>query len=203
MRPQYGNSAGRNKGKTYKKLTGGELATPESEKRGRHFMNWYNGMNAFMRIRNFDPEIAADTVLQIYDDILYKDLIVQNYKAYYLRAYHTIKLKRAIAVAERENTHEDIFAVIDMPEIETHNEDVYLRLDDLCADIMQFVRVNYSARDISLFEIYTGLYPDIDYAKMSRLLGISEWIIAKAINEIKRDLKEMYTETALRLRSML
>lgn len=199
--------SGRNLGKKYKKLTGDEIATPASEARGAKFINWYGAaMVKFMRkrIRDLDDETASETMLQIYNDIVYKDAHVKNYFSYYLRAYHTMRLKRAIEYTkytERtpliEAQHEDI------TDNQFDSELYEAQADNLCAELLGYVRSNYTAREVSLFEIYTGLHPDVSYESMGEMLGISASLISNTISAIKKDLRIRYAEKRLALLSLL
>lgn len=194
--------SGRNKGKKYIKLTGEEIATAESEARGTRFVNWYGVMFKFLRkkVRNLDDETATETMLQIYNDIVYKDVRIANYFKYYLRAYHTMKLKRAIEYSKHIERcpliceqHEDIV-------VADFDVDKYEGIaDKLCADILEHVRGKYNAREVSLFEIYTGLYPDVSYEYLGDMLGISASLISNTISAIKRDLRIEYAEQRLSL----
>jgi hypothetical protein len=200
--------SGRNLGKKYKKLTGDELVTPESEARGAKFVNWYSAARVkFLRkrVRDLDDEIANEAMLQMYNDIVYKGLCVKNYFSYYLRAYHTMRLKYAIEFGKRAAKHISVedSEVENLTAPEFDSEFYEQCADDLCAELMNYVRDNYTAREISLFEIYTGLHPDVSYESMGVMLGISASLISNTISAIKKDLRLKYAEKRLTLLSLL
>lgn len=212
--PQYGNSAGRNKGKKYVKLTGDEIATPEAERKAKRFIDWYGAMYVHIarRIRDHNPEIATDTMLQVYNDILYKGTHIKNYRAYYVRAYHTTKLKHDMEEAKRRGLHISFDAPADDSDVtlseiiaapdfdyELHEEIV----EQINSEILEYVRGKFSPMEISIFEIYVGLQPDVSYTVMGKMLGISANRIYLIVSAIKRDLQQNYTERRIFLLSKL
>lgn len=206
---QFGNSAGRNKGKKYIKLTGNEIATTEAERKGKHFVDWYGAFYKYMRKRwrDFDDEIAADVMLKVYNDILYRGLHLGNYFYYCTRAYNTARLKLNIDEAKRKSTHVSIDSddesceMIAAPDFDyaLHEEVV----DQINREIMDFVRGKFSAMEISIFEIYIGLQPSVSYVVMGEMLGISANRIYLIVSAIKRDLSVNYAERRNYLLSLL
>lgn len=211
--PQYGNSAGRNKGKKYVKLTGNEIATPEAERKAKRFLDWYGAMynHIARKIRGYNAEIATETMLRVYNDILYKGAHIKNYRAYFVKAYHTTKLKQDIeearrrgmhisfdAPAEEDTTLSEMIAAPDF-DYELHEEIV----ERINAEILDYVRAKFSPMEISIFEIYVGLQPAVSYTLMGELLGISANRIYLIVSAIKRDLSENYTDRRKYLLSLL
>lgn len=197
----YGNSGGKNKGKKYKKLTGYEVATPESSKRARAFMIWYGAnyekLKTALKLKErvFNDEIATDTALRIYDDIALKDLRIDSYKHYYFRAYHTNAMKY-----ERDKVRQNvIFPHNSNPEMlgELPAQDFdYQNYEDasaaLNAKILDHVLANYSPYKASIFEIYVGLQPDISCLRLAQILGLKQHTVWTILNEIRRDISELY-----------
>lgn len=190
--------AGKNLGKKYVKLRGGEVATPENEARARDFLTWY-GDNA-ARIRKklifdhlYDDEVATDTMLAVYDTIALKGLRVDNYQFYYLRAYHTNRL----AALKRTAAHET--DSIDAPRIDGRtiadtlaapqfDYDAYERaVDQLQSEITEYVREAYDPAACSIYEIYMGLQPDFTYTALAEMLGMKFRRVRSVVIEIKAD----------------
>lgn len=193
---KYGNSGGKNRGKKYKKLTGYEVATPESTKRARAFMIWYGHNFERLKVvlkyrgRGFNDEVATDTALKIHDDILLKDLRIGSYKHYYFRAYHTNAMRNA-----RDETRQNvIFSPLSnnnsAVEIEAPSFDsaYYEEVSDaLNTELLDYVSANYSPYKCSIFEIYIGLQPDVTCRSLSIMLGLAEHIVWTVLNEIRQD----------------
>lgn len=192
----YGNSGGRNRGKKYKKDYGD--TTPESENRARNFMDWYG--NNFTALRDkliydqfYDDEVATDTALYIYDCIAYKGLTVDNYKWYYLRAYHT-----AFMAAQKNKKHlvsvDDEESVIQLPASDFDSDTYEEVVETINTEVLEYVRESYDEVAVSLFEIYVGLSPDISYKRMSNILGIPATKIWPVIGQIKKDLVKRFDD---------
>lgn len=207
---KYGN----NKGKKYRKLIGGEVATKDSLRAARAFMGWYGLRFEELRDRliyahKFDDEVATDTALKIYDDIALKGTVINGkYKWYYFRAYHTNYI--AAKKLEQKETAQTIS--YDAPPINDYEGDGYIvaaqdtyayvnglaapdfdadafesATDLLRAEILEYVRANYAEENVSIFEIYMELLPEISYKKLAVLFGMPHQKIWQAIGEIKRD----------------
>lgn len=200
--------AGTNKGKKYTKLTGDEIATPEAERKAKHFLDWFGAIYPELkkRMRDHNEEISVDTMLQIYNDILYKGTRIQNYRGYFLMAYNTTKLKRAVDEARRTSVHvaiDDDEEVLNIaaPDFDYDlHESILAQIDE---EMLEYVRREFSPAEISIYEIYTGLQPTVSYGVMAKMLGISEQRIYRTVSAIKRELKANYTERRVYLLSIL
>lgn len=206
--------ANTNKGKKYVKLRGGEIATPENEARAREFMDWYAANERTIRTKLiyeslYDDQIATDTMLNVYDAIAYKGLRVQDYKFYFLRAYHTNRIaarKRSVPVESidapaRQGETPTIADTLAAPEF---NYEAYERtVDAFKTEITEYVRANYGPAECSIFEIYIALQPEISYPKMSRMLGIPSHRLWMAIGQIKKDLLKTFARRKDNLLSAL
>lgn len=211
--PQYGNSAGRNKGKKYVKLTGNEIATPEAERKAKRFIDWYGAMyhHIARKIRDHNAEIACDTMLQVYNDILYKGAHIQNYRAYFVRAYHNTKLKHDIEEGKRRTMYvsfdmpaeDDVTIAEILPAPEFDAELYEAVIEQINSEILEYVRAKFTPMEISIFEIYVGLQPSVSYALMGEMLGISANRIYLIVSAIKRDLSINMSERRNYLLSLL
>lgn len=192
----YGNSGGRNRGKKYKKLQGCEQATPESEARARHFMEWYGA--TFDELREkliyehlFDDEVLTDTALYLYDCIALKGFIIQDYKFYYLRAYHTARLAK-LKKRPFEIHDEDRLEQLSASEFNT--EQYENTVAALNTEILYYVREKYDPFAVSLFEIYIGLQPDISYKRLAALLGVPITQVWTNIGAIRKDVSTKFNK---------
>lgn len=191
----YANSGGKNKGKKYKKLTGYEIATPQSTKRARAFMLWYgrNYDRLRLKLRNWDDEIATDTALKIYEAIELKDLAIESYKHYYFRAYHTNAMKHRkdetaksvlfgpVSVGSTAVECDNLAApTFDFAQYESAS-------DALNTKIMEYVRAKYPPFETSIFEIFIGLQPDISCRGLSIMLGLSTPKVWEILSIIRKD----------------
>jgi len=222
-------TAGRNKGKKYKKLQGFEEPTELSQANATAFMYWY-GKN-FERLRDklifahlYDDEVATDTALTIYDNIALKGVVILDYQFYFLRAYHTNRVAKANRKAREISYDEGLyneFNKMDNGREPTSNrtslavaqliaaapdfdyEEYELAVDQLSTEMLDYVRANYDPLSVSLFEIYVGLLPGISYKKLSALLGIPVTRIWTSLGEIRKDLAERFAERKENLLSVI
>jgi len=202
---------GRNKGKKYIKLRGGEIATPENEARAQKFMRWYGYNVEYIRERLifdhlYDDEVATDTMLYLYECIALKGLAIDKYKWYYLRAYHTnllaAKKKRGeslkgIVYIDDEKVHAQLLAPdFDYAAYES-------AVDLLKGEILEYVRATYDPVAVSLFEIYVSLQPEMSYKKLAAMLGYPLQKIWPVIGAIRKDLALRYAEKRYFLLSII
>ncbi len=191
----YGNSGGRNRGKKYIKLTGNEVATPENEARAREFMRWYGEHVERLReslYRGYlDEDVMAGTALNIYEGIALKGMRIDRYWGYYLRAYHT-NLMAAKRRAQREEARwvrlsdPAVCAARMEAEVAMSNTGEAGAAGARREEILEYVRTNYEEWAVALFEIYVGLWPDISYKRLARLLGWPLHRIWPALGAIRR-----------------
>lgn len=187
----YGNSNKGNKGKKYVKLTGDEVATPENQKRADDFKLWfgenYAGLVRGMYAGQYDDQVFTDTFIYLYDCIALKGSRIDNYKGYFLRAYHTARLAGKKKVTVYTELH-----VINEPVAQENPPDPWGDFFD--AELMEYVRGQFDAVSVSLFEMYVGLQPDITYARLAEMLGISSNDIWPVIGAIKKDLRFRFAD---------
>lgn len=183
MKPS--TTTGRNTGKKYIKLRGHEVPTPQNELRAREFMTWYAAnMQKLERYAQgsggiLDADIFSDTFLRLYDDIALKGLNINNYTAYFLRAYRTKYID------SRKGITDDLDTDIADPVFDSKlYEEV---VETLSAEVFEYVRGRYDDVSISLFEIYIGLAPEVSYKRLANMLGIPEFKVWPAIGKIKKD----------------
>lgn len=194
-----------NKGKKYKKLRGGEVATADSASRARKFMMWF-GLR-FEEIQKgfgplFNDEVAVDTALRIREDIELKGLVINGkLRHYYIRSYNL----NLIAHKKRERTRTVMHVEIDndeegRPLAETLGcEDVDPReyeiaVDTLRDEVLEFVRRHHDPVAASLFEIYVELSPDISYNRLARMLGVPYRFVWQELGAIKKDVVYWFAE---------
>lgn len=185
---KYGNSGGRNRGKKYKKLKGFEQATPESEAKARAFMDWYGANYGVIRnkIAAFSEDTANDTAIYLYDCIALKGFEIKDNLGYFLRAYHTARLpkKKAPEIAIDEAPH------LTAPDF--NYEKYEATVEVINTEILDYVRARYKPYSASLFEIYIGLQPEINYKGLAEMLNIPYHTIRWYIREIVKDVEPRF-----------
>lgn len=199
----YGNSGGRNKGKHYVKLKGDEAPTPENEARAREFLEWYAGTEEELKRTLFpgfrEEELMVETAIGIYDAIALKGRRIDNYRGYYLRAYHTARLAAKKKAGEEEARRVGIEELRRRPgrtegafEMQTEGvdesgEEAPGRRGDLKEEVMEFVRGRYDEGAVALFEIYVALWPEISYKRLAEMLGWPLHRIWPILGRIRRE----------------
>lgn len=188
-----------NKGKKYIKLTGYEVATPESQARADEFLNWYaQNLHSLKRKlahngRTYDEDVASETAILIYDAIALKGAKVESFAHYFFRAYQTnaLRAKQGESKYAAEVLRIDASVTIEAP---TYDFAAFEKeADELSAEILQYVRENYAPLVCSLFEIYIGLQPETSYNKLSAMLGIPRSTIERNITAIRKDVAEAFS----------
>lgn len=210
----YGNSRGKNKGKKYKKLKGGEVATPEAAAAAEKFLKWFGRMYGYIaehliEPHNFDEDVYHDAVIQIHDAIALKDLVVRGkMRGYFLRVYHTalLKMRTDRDAYDRRNVSFSILS--DMNEADSPSEvvrhlktlqapeDLYVQwesaTDTLRVEMLDFVRRHYPDARGAMFEIYMELAPNITYKDLAKMLAIPQHRVEIGVRDIKADLVEWF-----------
>lgn len=211
MAAKYGNSGGRNKGKKYVKLNGNEIATEENEARAVDFMQWFGANFDVLRCKllygqYWDDQVATDTALYLYECIAFKGLRIDNYKWYYLRAYHTALLTSK----KKDGDQRAAYVSIDEPEYgvtlaaPSFDYVTYEKeLDAIQTEILDYVRSAYDQVSVSLFEIYVTLQPEMSYKKLARMLGYPANKIWPVIGSIRKDVAVRFADRRGFLLSLL
>lgn len=171
-----------NKGKKYKKLKGGEVATPENKERARDFLGWCAENTGKLRyyIRGtgcqVDEDLFSESMLKIHDAIAFKGTEVKDYTGYFLRTYRSLLINQ-----EKKSVSVPLSLDIVYVEDEQRN--------DVSAEIMDFVCTKFPGREGVLFEIYVALLlsnSDTNIPKMFKIPPVQVWRdiarIRRAIN---------------------
>ena len=188
---RLGNTAGKNKGKKYLKIKGDEVVTAENQGKADHFKYWF-GENYERLVRELiqkdtlDEDILNETFLRIHDKILYGGIVIQDYKAYFHRAFYTNYMQVVIDVSKgilaSIDGHDTIDnSMDDMPMIKVKAS--------LEADVLDYVFQNYSVHDFELFKMYVRLKPAINYESLSELTSIPKTRISYIISRIRNDVR--------------
>ena len=196
-----------NKGKKYMRLTGLEVATPENLARANEFLKWYGNNTADLKSRinknrshqnRFCPDLMGDTMLSIYDAIAYKGADVKDYIFYFYRSYYNLYLAGKnkprpdflddIRIGEDQTLNDTLEA----PDFDYYNYEI--EVDALKTEILDYVRARYNPVEVSLFEIYVGLYPDTSYKRISALLGIPFNKVWASIGAIRKDVAVNFSD---------
>lgn len=204
--------SGKNKGKKYIKLRGGEVATPENKARADKFVQWYGRNCEYIRQRLifdylYDDEVATETMLKIYEDIAYKGVDVRDKKFYFLRAYHTnyiaAQKRKGKEVARWEYIEDNSAQYVEVAAPSFDYEQYERVTDALQREILDFVRGKYAPLEVSIFEIYIYLQPEMSYKKLAAMLGIPANKIWPIIGGIKKDVARKFEQRRYYLLSLL
>ena len=180
-----------NKGKTYIKLTGAEVPTPEAEKRAKSFLGWFalrldHIKGVLIYKEKLDEDLLIDTALTIRDAILYRNLIIKGkYKWYYLRSYHT----NYIAVLKKRKHFDDIDTCLEIGEPDSPQ---YTEADLLRWEILEYVDSKFPPAESSVFEIWVSL--EMTPKRMSIMLGLDEKFVKNTITLIQSDVARTFAE---------
>lgn len=163
----------------YKRLP----ATPTTQERATRFIRWYSRSEKFLRTRigkNWDPDLAQDTALYVYDLILYAHIRIASYSKYYRRAYFAnmiLEQRRAAKIVTDE-----------IPDTAAHDAEV--EVDEVLAEskrgeYLRYVHRHFSESEIIIFEIYLELFETMKVKRMADLLGIPYGKFHKVISTIR------------------
>lgn len=187
--------------KKYVKLTGCEVPTPEAQAAADAFMRWY--ADNYNKLRTkwlyaacWDPDVAGDTALRVYEAIALRGAKVQDYKFYYLRAYHQHLLKHRT----KESKRTQMFLPLD----EGSNESARIYqaeehdgvMHEFRMRMLRYVRSKYTPYHVTLFEIYMGLLPDTSYNSVAKLLGVPASQVGAPLVAMRKDLREKFANEA-------
>lgn len=188
---KLGNSKANNKGKKYVKIKEGTYATPQNQAKAddfaRWFGQWYERLQTELKQKDtYDEDILNDTFIRIYDKIRFGGIDINNYKAYFHRAFFTNFMQYVITYNQR--------VVPIMPDYETPDntdcdQEVIRYKENLESDILNYVYNRYPAQQFEIFKMYVRLKPAISYAQLSQLTEIPTNTISEIIARIRRDIR--------------
>lgn len=204
----YGNSSGNNAGKKYQKLTGLEVATPQAAARAQRFLGWYAAAGDRLSIcsyEDYDRDVAAEAMILVYDAIAFKNVIVKQYKFYFLRTYHTLRL----ASIKRRNRNAEMFAPLDGTEAyevaaPDFDYSAYeATVQNINAEILDYVRGKFDPVSVSIFEMYVSLKPEMSCKKLADMLGLPLSRVTIPVGVIKEDVVFWFSARKEYLMSLL
>lgn len=172
-------------------------SSPGNEAKAREFMTWY-GQNIeklkyYVRGSGleFDEDLFSDAFLRAYDAITRRGTLVKDYTGYFLQSYRATFLdsKRKPQINQEDETTVNLLRA---PEF---NIDQYERaVETINKEMLEYIREAYDPVEVSIFEIYVGLLPDISYKRMASILSIPEHRIWKAVGNIKKDVVNRFNQ---------
>jgi DNA-directed RNA polymerase specialized sigma24 family protein len=175
---------------------------PNHEVMANAFMRWYGAnLDDLKRcVIDYDEDLFTDAFLRAYEAIRRCGTIVKDYKGYFLQSYRSTFLdSKKKAQPDKENE-----TAITHIQASEYDYMAYEKVvDDFKSEILDYVQNTYNPFDVSLFEIYIGLLPDISYKRMSEMLGIPTTKIWPAIGAIKKDVAEKYGKKCENLLSIV
>lgn len=158
----------------------------DNEKIARDFMDWYGANMDRLRyyVKDYDEDLFTEAFLRAYNAILRRGTVINDYTGYFLRTYRATFLDSKKAPDIRRAEENELLQIRDTE----FNSDLYEEVvETLNTEVLEYVRDHYDPLSTSLFEIYLGLFPEMSYAKLSIMLGISEPRIKQRVGPIKKD----------------
>lgn len=184
----------------------GQLATPEAQARGDKFLRWFSQAMPLIRgkwLENCNEDAMQDAALRVYDAILYRELRIRVYRAYYMMTYcnECNKAKAsATSAGYLDSVTGEYFATDEPVELSIADEDTdaatdwHDAVDTLGAEVLAYVNEHYDPVQAAIFEIYMGLLPDTSYRKLAQLLGFPFNTIWRTIGAIQADVRVAFGE---------
>ncbi|KAA6347889.1 hypothetical protein EZS27_004669 [termite gut metagenome] len=193
----YGNSRGNNKNKHY--LTKkNKLTSEQNIEKANEFLNWFKLNQDFLinqeiRRNNYNHDVFTDTLLKMYNKILYNAQI-NDYRGYFSRAYYTNTFQynclKSKENALNQSIENDIQETIENDIEETNRTQLkQFNTDELIETIFEYVKEHYTIQEFSLWKIYSVMKPHISYNKLSQITNLSMQQISSTISKIKEDIK--------------
>lgn len=185
---RLGNSFGNNKGKKYLRKNDIDIVfAVKAEEFNKWMSQKYNSVVCFLKEKNiFDGDVFNDTYEKTYDKILYSDIVGNDYRGYFQRAYYTNyinskaqnnRLVELLPHHEKYNIDTDYF------------DDIEKKQFKLKADIMDYVYSNYDLREYEIFKMYVNLKPAVNYKTLADIVGLKYHHIQSIIAKIKIDIQ--------------
>ena len=184
-----GNTSGKNKGKKYLKKNN-KIDAVFAEQ-ANDFSEWfeqrYTYIVSFLSGKNiFDSDALSDTYLNVYENILFSGLMIENYESYLFRSYYT----NLINDKAKQNRFVELPPTIEKEDMDfvcfSEEEERQQKLE---SDIMIYVYSNYNLRDFELFKMYMYLKPAINYSTLAKITGLKSYNIQRKISKIKKSIR--------------
>ena len=188
---RLGNSNGNNRGKKYRLRSNTDNQQPTEQNRAKadRFATWFGNYHASIltELRQkdiYNDDTINETFLKMYDSILLKGLDIDNFRAYYMRAYFTNLIQGNI----REGRFSSISPYFDQEDSKQYNPQVDIEQKRLEEDIFTYVYDKYKTSEFELFKMYMCLKPAVNYGTLSEITNIKTHRIQFIISKIKKDL---------------
>lgn len=187
---RLGNSQGNNRGKKYiirgkhdgKSL---EKSRTQANKFSLWFASAYTSLERELKYKTiFDDDVLNETFLRIYENILFAGISIEQYRAYFMRAYFTNYVQGNI----RASRFGELPASFDQPDIPDYNHELEMAQKRLEEDIFTYVYQRYNVREFELFKMYVCLKPAVNYATLADLTNMKAHQIQFVISKIKKDI---------------
>lgn len=133
----------------------------------------------------YDEDALQDTFIKIFEMLQRRKTAIRDPLGYFLTCYRSVCLDK---IKKRKL---ETIPVDEAPQVYNRADvanDEAADFREINADMLEWVRGRYSEKKVSIFEMYTGMYPDVSYRKLSKLVGLGYARIGAIIGEIVRDL---------------
>lgn len=183
------NSKRSNKGKKYLKKGSIDLVfAEEAEAYNKWFNKHRTELYNYLSIRrSYHEDAFNDAYLKIYENVLYSGIKLENYRAYFLRAYFTILQD----IGVKQNRYCDLLPNYDK---EDNNTEIYLEIENkarqLENDIFDYVYTRYTIHEFEIFKMYISLKPAINYDSLSEITGLYPYQIQRIVSKIRKDIRK-------------
>lgn len=186
---KFGNSKGNNTGKKYFMRNNAKpKATAEGKAQAEDFGNWFTRtydslVTELRRKQVMDADMMNETFLKMYDNMLYNNLKVKDYRSYFSRAYFTNSVQSKI----REKRYSTIDYRYDVTDNEPYDEALDYKQRELAEEVFDYVYDRYDVREFEIFKMYMSLKPAVNYTILSEMTHLRVHTIQSAISKIKKD----------------
>lgn len=188
---RLGNSKGNNRGKKYILKGRDDKHQPKKENRAKAdrfsqwFGNYYESILTELRQKDiYNDDTVTETFLKVYDNILIGGLDIENFRAYYMRAYFTNLIQGNI----RESRFSSLSPYFDQVDANEYNPETDRAQKQLEEDIFTYVYNRYNTSEFELFKMYMCLKPAVNYGTLSEITNMKTHRIQFIISKIKKDL---------------
>ncbi len=133
----------------------------------------------------FDEDVFNETYVKICDSLLFANLNILNYGAYFMRSYATNLTLGFVKKAKYRNQ--------DVSEIAKHEDDAdnvigsKKDFEEFLICIQQYVKLNYSDMEYKAFML--NAFNRNSHNQIAELLNVRTYKIQRIISKIKKDLK--------------
>ncbi len=189
---KLGNSKGNNVGKKYFMRGRDDHHEPAQANREKAdvFNRWFvenrqQLINFIIGKYAYDEDTFSTTYIRMCEKLLYTDLTIEDYSAYFHRSYYTnyvlLRTQEARCVP-----------LLIEHKLEAHHDNPYERERmqwQLESDVFDYVYRRYSLQEYEIFRMYISLKPAINYHTLEKITHIKAHNIQRMVSKILADIR--------------